>query len=192
MSDPDGRKAWFDGLYVQVDGRTAAAASVKYGFSVTYTLGQAEQTGGDLFSLDFPTGRRLSPLPDRQRRTAPPRDDRHLRAAVGLHREHVHHARDRGRRTRSTISRRAAASTSACCSATAAGRNSSRSSFPTPGPIAASTCRWRRPSSSTADTGGVVDLPGLQHLQLRQLLRLPGIHPDAAGDEPELTAGRAA
>ena len=31
------------------------SAGTKYGYSVTYTLGTAEQTGGDLFSLDFPT-----------------------------------------------------------------------------------------------------------------------------------------
>jgi hypothetical protein len=53
MSDPDGRKAWFDGLYVQVD-RPYGGGRVKHGYSVTYTLGRSEQTGGDLFSLDFP------------------------------------------------------------------------------------------------------------------------------------------
>ena len=54
ISDPDGRKAWYDGLYVQLD-RAYGLAGSKYGYGVTYTLGRAEQTGGDLFSLDFPT-----------------------------------------------------------------------------------------------------------------------------------------
>ena len=54
ISDAEGRKAWYDGLYVQVD-RPYGVGGTKYGFSVTYTLGTAEQTGGDLFSLDFPT-----------------------------------------------------------------------------------------------------------------------------------------
>jgi hypothetical protein len=54
ISDPEGRKAWYDGLYVQVD-RPYGVGGARYGYSVTYTLGQSEQTGGDLFSLDFPT-----------------------------------------------------------------------------------------------------------------------------------------
>ena len=54
VSDPEGRKAWFDGLYLQVDRPYSGSGNVKYGYSVTYTLGKAEQTGGDLFSLDFP------------------------------------------------------------------------------------------------------------------------------------------
>ena len=54
VSDLQGRKAWYDGLYVQID-RPYRVGGTKYGFSFTYTLGRAEQTGGDLFSLDFPT-----------------------------------------------------------------------------------------------------------------------------------------
>jgi len=54
VSDPEGRKAWYDGLYVQLD-RPYGVGGTKYGYSVTYTLGSAEQTGGDLFSLDLPT-----------------------------------------------------------------------------------------------------------------------------------------
>jgi hypothetical protein len=38
---------------VQVD-RPYGVGSSKYGYSLTYTLGRSEQTGGDLFSLDFP------------------------------------------------------------------------------------------------------------------------------------------
>jgi hypothetical protein len=54
VSDLEGRKAWFDALYVQVD-RPFGVGGGRYGFSVTYTLGKSEQDGGDLFSLDFPT-----------------------------------------------------------------------------------------------------------------------------------------
>ena len=54
ISDPDGRRAWYDGLYVQID-RPYGVGGSRYGYSLTYTLGQSEQTGGDLFSLDFPT-----------------------------------------------------------------------------------------------------------------------------------------
>ena len=54
VSDRQGRKAWFDGLYVQVD-RPYGVGGARYGYGITYTRGRAEQTGGDLFSLDFPT-----------------------------------------------------------------------------------------------------------------------------------------
>jgi outer membrane receptor protein involved in Fe transport len=54
ISDPEGRKAWYDGLYIQAD-RPYGIGGSRYGFSITYTLGKAEETGGDLFSLDAPT-----------------------------------------------------------------------------------------------------------------------------------------
>jgi outer membrane receptor protein involved in Fe transport len=54
ISDPEGRKAWYDALYVKAD-LPYGARGRRYGFSLAYTLGKAEQTGGDLFSLDFPT-----------------------------------------------------------------------------------------------------------------------------------------
>jgi hypothetical protein len=54
ISDLEGRKAWYDALYVKAD-LPYGARGRRYGFSLAYTLGQAEQTGGDLFSLDFPT-----------------------------------------------------------------------------------------------------------------------------------------
>ena len=54
VNDVEGRKAWFDGMYLQID-RPYGVAGNKYGFSVTYTLGKAKQTGGDDFSLDLPT-----------------------------------------------------------------------------------------------------------------------------------------
>lgn len=54
ISDPEGRRTWYDALYVQAD-LPYGARGRRYGVSVAYTLGKAEQTGGDLFSLDFPT-----------------------------------------------------------------------------------------------------------------------------------------
>ena len=54
IADPEGREAWYDALYVQAE-RPYGVGGAKWGFSFTYTLGQAEQTGGDQFSLDFPT-----------------------------------------------------------------------------------------------------------------------------------------
>ena len=54
IADPEGRDAWFDALYLQAE-RPYGVGGARWGFSFTYTLGQAEQTGGDQFSLDFPT-----------------------------------------------------------------------------------------------------------------------------------------
>jgi hypothetical protein len=76
ISDPEGRKAWFDGLYIQVD-KPYSGAGFKYGYSLTYTLGKAEQTGGDLFSLDFP---RVSDYP----RYPTGSDERHRLVMTGI------------------------------------------------------------------------------------------------------------
>jgi hypothetical protein len=76
ISDPDGRKAWFDGLYLQID-RPYGVSSSKYGYSLTYTLGKSEQTGGDLFSLDFP---RASDYPRYPTST----DERHRLVMTGI------------------------------------------------------------------------------------------------------------
>jgi len=54
ISDVEGRKAWYEALYVKAD-LPYGARGRRYGLSLAYTLGEAEQTGGDLFSLDFPT-----------------------------------------------------------------------------------------------------------------------------------------
>jgi hypothetical protein len=54
VNDREGRRAWFDGMYFQLD-RPFGVGGSRYGFSVTYTLGRAEQIGGDDFSLDLPT-----------------------------------------------------------------------------------------------------------------------------------------
>jgi hypothetical protein len=77
ISDPDGRKAWFDGLYLQIDRPYSGSGRFKYGYGVTYTLGDAEQTGGDLFSLDFP---RVADYPRYPTNT----DERHRLVMTGI------------------------------------------------------------------------------------------------------------
>ena len=54
IADPEGREAWFDGLYVQAQ-RPYGAGGSRWGFSFTYTLGRSEETGNDRFSLDYRT-----------------------------------------------------------------------------------------------------------------------------------------
>jgi hypothetical protein len=54
VADLEGRDAWYDALYLQVD-RPFGAGGKRWGFSFTYTLGKAEETGGDQFSLDYAT-----------------------------------------------------------------------------------------------------------------------------------------
>lgn len=49
----DDIKTWYDAVYVQVD-RPYNDES-RFGFNVAYTFAEAEQVGGDLFSLDKPT-----------------------------------------------------------------------------------------------------------------------------------------
>jgi outer membrane receptor protein involved in Fe transport len=49
----DDVKTWYDAVYVQLD-RPYTDQS-KYGFNIAYTWANAEQIGGDLFSLDLPT-----------------------------------------------------------------------------------------------------------------------------------------
>ena len=54
VADLEGRKTWFDGMYFQAE-RPFGSGGKRWGFSVTYTLGKAEQIGGDQFSLDYRT-----------------------------------------------------------------------------------------------------------------------------------------
>jgi len=49
----DDVKTWYDAIYLQLD-RPFTSES-KYGFNIAYTWADAEQIGGDLFSLDLPT-----------------------------------------------------------------------------------------------------------------------------------------
>jgi hypothetical protein len=46
----DDVKTWYDAVYVQLD----RPYSGRYGFNIAYTYADAEQVGGDLFSLDLP------------------------------------------------------------------------------------------------------------------------------------------
>ncbi|HEY8549104.1 MAG TPA: carboxypeptidase regulatory-like domain-containing protein [Vicinamibacterales bacterium] len=50
----DDKKSWYDALYFQAE-KPLSGDRFPWGFSLTYTLGRAEQIGGDLFSLDYPT-----------------------------------------------------------------------------------------------------------------------------------------
>jgi hypothetical protein len=54
VADLEGRRAWFDALYIQAE-RAFGTAGKRWGFSLTYTLGKAEEDGGDQFSLDYRT-----------------------------------------------------------------------------------------------------------------------------------------
>jgi hypothetical protein len=47
----DDVKTWYDAVYIQLD----RPYSGRYGFNFAYTYADAEQVGGDLFSLDLPT-----------------------------------------------------------------------------------------------------------------------------------------
>ncbi|HKR64545.1 MAG TPA: TonB-dependent receptor [Thermoanaerobaculia bacterium] len=49
----DDVRTWYDAIYLQLD-RPYTSQS-KYGFNIAYTYADAEQVGGDLFSLDLPT-----------------------------------------------------------------------------------------------------------------------------------------
>jgi outer membrane receptor protein involved in Fe transport len=49
----DVKKTWYNAAYLQID--RPYTSSGRWGGSLTYTYGKAEQNGGDLFSLDFPT-----------------------------------------------------------------------------------------------------------------------------------------
>lgn len=76
VSDPEGRDAWYQALYVKAD-LPYGAGGRRYGVSLAYTLGKAEQTGGDLFSLDFPTAADYPRYPTGS-------DERHRVVATGI------------------------------------------------------------------------------------------------------------
>jgi hypothetical protein len=48
----DDVKTWYDAVYIQLD--RAYSDQSKFGYNVAYTWSNAEQIGGDLFSLDLP------------------------------------------------------------------------------------------------------------------------------------------
>jgi hypothetical protein len=72
----DAKQAWYDALFVQAD-KPLGGGRIRYGYSLTYTLGRAEQTGGDLFSLDFPTVDQYPRYPTNN-------DERHRLVATGI------------------------------------------------------------------------------------------------------------
>jgi hypothetical protein len=71
----DDKEAWYDALSLTVDKPFSAAS--KWGFTFSYTYSEAEQNGGDLFSLDFPT-------PEDYGRYPTPTDERHRVVFSGL------------------------------------------------------------------------------------------------------------
>ncbi len=72
----DARKFWYDALFFQAD-KPIGGEKLRYGYSLTYTLGRAEQIGGDLFSLDFPTVEQYPRYPTNG-------DERHRLVATGI------------------------------------------------------------------------------------------------------------
>jgi outer membrane receptor protein involved in Fe transport len=76
VADLEGREAWFDGLYLQAE-RPFSAGGKRWGFSFTYTLGKAQETGGDQFSLDYRTA---ADYPDHPTNT----DERHRVVTTGI------------------------------------------------------------------------------------------------------------
>jgi|CXWL01.1.fsa_nt_gi hypothetical protein len=51
----DDKQSWYDGVYLTVDRPFHTGGRFPWGMRLAYTYGEAEQNGGDLFSLDFPT-----------------------------------------------------------------------------------------------------------------------------------------
>lgn len=76
VADLEGRRAWFDALYLQAE-RPYGVGGSRWGFTFTYTLGQSEEIGGDQFSLDFPT---VADYP----RVATGSDERHRVVTTGI------------------------------------------------------------------------------------------------------------
>jgi hypothetical protein len=72
----DAKEAWYDSVALQVEKPFTAAS--KWGAQLTYTLGWAEEIGGDLFSLDYV---RVTDYPRHPTAT----DERHRIVATGLY-----------------------------------------------------------------------------------------------------------
>ncbi len=51
ISDPNGKRYWYDGVFLTLD----RPFTGKWGAHLAYTHAKAEQTGNDLFSLDYPS-----------------------------------------------------------------------------------------------------------------------------------------
>jgi len=67
ISDPEGKRYWYDGIFLALDRPIVN----RWGAHLAWTHGKAEQTGNDLFSLDFPSaaayGRHEVPDSERDR-----------------------------------------------------------------------------------------------------------------------------
>ncbi len=146
----DAKKAWYDALFFQAD-KPLGGERLRYGYSLTYTLGRAEQNGGDLFSLDFPTVEQIPALSDRRATSATAWSrpassaapwDVFLSTLITLGSGTPYNIDDQRARRRH---QRAALHPQR-----RRGPSSSTSSSRTPGPTAASTCAPRSSSSSTA------------------------------------------
>jgi hypothetical protein len=72
----DDKKAWYDAMFLTLE-RPYTAQS-KWGAQLTYTLGRAEEIGGDLFSLDYIT---VADYPRHPTAT----DERHRIVATGIY-----------------------------------------------------------------------------------------------------------
>jgi outer membrane receptor protein involved in Fe transport len=72
----DDKKSWYDAMFLTLD--KPATANSKWGAQLTYTLGRAEEIGGDLFSLDYIT---VQDYPRHPTAT----DERHRIVATGLY-----------------------------------------------------------------------------------------------------------
>ena len=191
VADLEGRKAWFDALYLTAE-RPFGTNGKRWGFSFTYTLGDARETGGDQFSLDYRTAADYPRSSDRHRRAAPGRDHRHLRAAARTSSAACSSPSDPAPRTRSPTTRRGRARTSSHIQ-----RNDGRPDqydfiIPNAWAYRSVDLQVEKAFKFGARRAVLGDLPGLQRLQLRQLQRLPGEHPDAARRRTPTSGNRAA
>ncbi len=73
LRSSDAKKSWYDAMFLQMEKPLAGW----WGATLTYTLGRAEQIGGDLFSLDFPTVEDYPRFPTSN-------DERHRVVATGI------------------------------------------------------------------------------------------------------------
>ena len=72
----DDKKAWYDAMFLTIE--RPFTGSSKWGAQLTYTLGRAEEIGGDLFSLDYIT---VNDYPRHPTAT----DERHRIVATGIY-----------------------------------------------------------------------------------------------------------
>ena len=136
----DDKKAWYDAMFLTLD--KPFTAESKWGAQLTYTLGRAEEIGGDLFSLDYIN---VADYPRHPTAT----DERHRIVATGIYqlpadfRLALSSSSPRGSATPSRTSRRASASTRS-------GSFSTPAVPRPPSPTRAWTCASTRRSASAS------------------------------------------